>query len=353
MTEESTDDTEFAPEPDPRIEDLRRRLSEALLEVNHGEYFRSRIHGWVAYRDDVDVVLPVGIAGRLKSPFPFDRNPGDADEMATLDAFVIAYHAAESWYRLLFALFDGSRTTTASALIAMVEMKAGAAFNKRVEHWIGLPDESLTKMLDFLFLPEEVKDEWPDEGATIEEVQEYLRLWCRHLGHFLGEWRNAYNAAKHGLAVGARPTQFTFVPNEPPMSPVELGNGPMLRTVEHAFQKDDDDNDIKINGQKVLRWFWMYRSVDPDELIARAIVTADLLDWLRAIARSRHLKEVGIWVPIRAEPKPCDLQRPTSPMKSFEADLAAFPLSPEQASEVLARLGRTEVDEEAEEGSDR
>ena len=175
MTDESSGETEPAPETDPRVEDLRRRLAEALLEVNHGEYFRSRIHGWVAYRDDIDVGLPVGIAERLTSQFSFERDAGDADEVATLDAFVIAYHAAECCYRLLFALFDGSRTLTASALIAMNELKAGPDFNGRVEHWVGLPDDSLTLMLDFLFLPPEIKDQWPDGADEIEDVQDYLQ----------------------------------------------------------------------------------------------------------------------------------------------------------------------------------
>jgi len=282
VTDESNDKTEPAPTSDPRIEDVRRRLAEALLEVNHGEYFRSRIHGWVAYRNDDDVVLPVGIAQRLISQFSFDRDEGDADEVATLDAFVIAYHAAESCYRLLFALYDGSRTPTASALIAMNELKAGPAFNDRVKAMVGLPDESLTTVLDFLFLPPEIKAAWPDDAPQIEDVQEYLRLWCWSLGKFLGDWRAEYNAAKHGLAVGARPVEFTFIATEPPMPPTPLGSGVMLRTVQHEFQKDDDGNTIKVNGKKMHRWFWMYRAVDPEELIARAIVTADLLDWLRA-----------------------------------------------------------------------
>jgi hypothetical protein len=345
MSDESTDDTGDAPALDPRIEDLRRRLAEALLEVNHGEYFRSRIHGWVAYRHDTDVVLPVGIAERLISQFSFDRDEGDADEVATLDAFVIAYHAAESCYRLLFALYDGSRTHTASALIAMNELKAGPLFNDRVKALMGLPDETLTTVLDFLFLPPEIKDAWPDGADQIEDVQEYLRLWCRRLGRFLGEWRPAYNAAKHGLAVGARPVQFMFVPTDPPLPPAEMGNGPMLRTVEHEFQKDDAGNVIKVNGKKVLRWYWMYRAVDPEELIAQAIVTADLLDWLRAIARSRHLKENGVRVPIRAEPKPRDLRRPKSALETFQMDLAAFPLSQEQAAEVLSRMDQSDEPE--------
>ncbi len=264
---------------DPRVEELRRRLAEALLEVNYGEYFRSRIHGWVAYRHDADVVLPDGIAGRLKSQFSFERDPEDAEEVATLDAFVIAYHAAECCYRLLFALHDEARTRTASALLAMNELKAGKDFNDRIEALAGLTDDVLTQVLDFLFLPPELKQAWPNGADEIEEVQEYLCLWCRTLGRFLDTWRNPYNAAKHGLSVGARQTQFTLVATDPPAPPAEMANGPMLRTVEHEFETADDGRPIKVNGVKVLRWFWMYRAVDPEELISQAIVTADLLDW--------------------------------------------------------------------------
>ena len=35
-------------EINPRVTALRQRLNEALFEVNHGEYFRARVHGWVA-----------------------------------------------------------------------------------------------------------------------------------------------------------------------------------------------------------------------------------------------------------------------------------------------------------------
>lgn len=342
MTEPSNDDG--APEAaiDQRIAELRRRLSEALLEVNHGEYFRARIHGWVAYRDDADVALPAGIAERLTSQGSFDRNTSDADDVATLDAFVIAYHAAESCYRLLFALYDGSTSPTASALIAMSELKAGRQFNSRVADVLGLSDEPLTTILDFLFLPEEVKNGWPEGVPAIEDSLEYLRLWIRALGRFLEEWRPAYNAAKHGLAVGTRPTEVTFVPTDPPGPAAQLGSGPMLRTVEHEPQEDANGKVLKKGGKQVVQWFWMYRAVDPEELITQAIVTADLLDWMRAIARSRHLQENGVWVPIRSDPKPLDIRRPSSALRTFRMNLAAFPLAPEDAASVLSELNPSE-----------
>jgi len=173
MTDETSGDDAAA--EDPRVQDLRQRLAEALLEVDHGEYFRARVHGWVAYRDDADVVLPVGIAERLISNFSFDREGTDTDDVVTLDSFVIAYHAAESYYRLLLALYDGATSPVAAPLIAMAELKAGRAFNSRVAAAVGLPDETLTTILDFLFLPPEVKAEWPSGAPSIEDVQEYLR----------------------------------------------------------------------------------------------------------------------------------------------------------------------------------
>jgi len=49
-----------------------------------------------------------------------------------------------------------------------------------------------------------------------------------------------------------------------------------------------------------------------------------------------------VWVPIRAEPKPRDLRRSESALETFQMNLGAFPLSQEEAAEVLARLDEAE-----------
>ena len=117
-------------------------------------------------------------------------------------------------------------------------------------------------------------------------------------------------------------------------------NGPVMRTLEHEFLVDANGGRIKdpTTGQHALRWSWMYRAIDPDELIGQTIVTADLLDWLRAIAGARLLSRTGIPVHVRDEPKPQTLKRRTTMGMSFRIDLAAIPLPPEEASEVIARL---------------
>lgn len=325
------------PDPDPRrVEALRRRLNEALLEVENGEYFRSRIHGWLAYRDDADVQMPETLASRLTVPFDFTR-PENAADVSTLDAFVLAYHAAESLCRQMLALIDGSGPD-GLPLIELSLLKAGQAFNDRLSMLRELPDAELTKALDYLFLPTELQEQWRDEPeGRIARIQQYLRLWFRALARYASEWRNPYNSAKHGLAVGARPTQFSFYTDgEAPAAPVLLMDGPTLRTVEHEDLRDNDGRLVKgPDGKRVVRWLWVYRAVDPEELIAQVIVTADLLDWLRAIATWRLLGR-DVRVVGRTEPLPLDLSRPTSPGRRFRIPLGAVPLQPEEADALLA-----------------
>lgn len=323
---------------DPRVTALRQRLNEALFEVNHGEYFRARIHGWVAYVQDVDVELPAGVADRLSTRFEFPRDENAAD-LAIVDAFVIAYHAAETFWRYLFAVLDGSGPVRAP-LLSMAGLKAGRTFNDRITTYLGLKSGDVQKLLNFAFLPPEVEASWEGE-PVLEDVRAYLELWWRALARYATEWRNAYNAAKHGLAVGVRPMQLVFIDAEEGVGPpVDLMNGPVMRTLEHEFVVDADGRRIKdaATGQHALKWFWMYRAVDSDELIAQAIVTADLLDWLRAIAAARLLGRTGTPLHVRDEPKPQTLKRRATMGTSFRIDLAAVPLPPEEAAEIIARI---------------
>jgi hypothetical protein len=328
---------------DPRVVALRHRLNEALFEVNHGAYFRARVHGWVAYVDDVNVQLPQGVADRLGTRFDFDLD-GDTGDLAAVDAFVMAYHAAETFWRYLFAVLDGSGPSRAP-LMEMAGLKAGPAFNKRIEKCVALDNDDIDEVLAFAFLPPEFVATWDGE-PTLEELREYLTLWWRALGRYVSEWRNAYNAAKHGLAVGVRPVQLAFLAADGGRPPVDVMNGPVMRTLEHEgivgengkWAKDPD------TGKPLQRWFWMYRAIDPDELIAQTIVTADLLDWLRAISAARLLGRTGTAVHLRDEPKPLTLKKRTAPGISMRLDLSAVPLPPEDAARVMAMMDDADGD---------
>jgi hypothetical protein len=340
MTPQDSDAAAAPAEIDPRVTDLRRRLNEALFEVNHGEYFRARVHGWVAYVQDVDVELPAGVVDRLSTRFEFARD-NEAGDLAAVDAFVIAYHAAETFWRYLFAVLDGSGPVRAP-LLSMAGLQAGKTFNRRITKCLELSGDDVHELLSFAFLPPEVGARWEGE-PVLEDVREYLELWWRALARYATEWRNAYNAAKHGLAVGVRPVRLAFLKAEEGGGPpVDFMNGPVMRTLEHEFLVDANGRRIKdaATGQDALRWFWMYRAIDPDELIAQTIVTADLLDWLRAVAGARLLDRAGTPVHVRDEPKPQTLKRRTTMGKSFRIDLAAVPLPSAEAAEVVARIQR-------------
>lgn len=324
-------------EIDPRVIALRQRLNEALFEVNHGEYFRARVHGWIAYVQDVDVELPPGVAERISTAFDFTRDE-DAQDLATVDAFVIAYHAAETFWRYLFAVLDGSGPVRAP-LLSMAGLKAGKTFNDRITAYLEMSSDDIDELLTFAFLPPEVEASWEGE-PTLEAVREYLTLWWRALARYATDWRNAYNSAKHGLAVGVRPVQLAFLSSEGSGAPVSFMDGSVMRTLEHEVLGDANGRKVKdpTTGQLALRWFWMYRAIDADELITQTIITADLLDWMRAIAGARLLDRIGTPVHVRDEPKPSTIRRHTTMGRSFRIDLAAIPLPPEEAAEVMARI---------------
>ena len=329
---------------DPRVTALRQRLNEALFEVNHGEYFRARVHGWIAYIHDVDVELPKEVAERISTRFEFARDE-DAGDVATVDAFVIAYHAAETFWRYLFAVLDGHGPVRAP-LLSMAGLKAGKTFNDRITAYLQLGEDDVDELISFAFLPPEVEASWASGEPTLEAVREYLVLWWRALARYVTDWRNAYNAAKHGLAVGVRPVQLAFLKANGIGPSVDLMNGPVMRTLEHEVLVDSSGRRVKdpSTGQHALKWFWMYRAIDPHELVAQTIVTADLLDWLRAIAGARLLNRTGTPVHVRDEPKPLTLKRRTAMGTSFRIDLAAVPLPPEEAAGIMARL-QSEADD--------
>ena len=221
----------------------------------------------------------------------------------------------------------------------MAGLKAGKTFNDRITVYLKLSDHAIDELLGFAFLPPEVEASWEGE-PTLEAVREYLVLWWRELARYADEWRNAYNAAKHGLAIGVRPVQLAFLNADRSGPPVDFMNGPVMRTLEYDPLVDAKGRKVKdpATGQQALKWFWMYRAIDPAELVAQTIVTADLLDWLRAIAAARLLDRTGTPVHVRDEPKPLTLKRRTTMGTSFRIDLAAVPLRPEEAAEVIARI---------------
>jgi hypothetical protein len=108
------------------------------------------VHGpWIAYVQDVDVELPVGVAERISTRFEFARDE-DAANLATVDAFVIAYHAVETFWRYVCAVLDGSGPVRAP-LLSMAGLKAGKTFNDRITTHHELSDNEVDELLSVTY----------------------------------------------------------------------------------------------------------------------------------------------------------------------------------------------------------
>ena len=84
--------------------------------------------------------------------------------------------------------------------------------------------------------------------------------------------------------------------------------------------------------------------MDPMELIADVLVTAEILDWLNAIARGRLLR-TPVMVPLKSGPLPLDLRKPGPPGISFRLDLGATsaPLGKDEIERIAALLDGEQI----------
>ncbi|WP_426562527.1 hypothetical protein ACPPVT_17645 [Angustibacter sp. McL0619] len=299
---------------DERPAEVLRRLNEFYVSASLGDYFRGRAHGWLSLHAGIEVELPeklverLGHAGAGARILPSKSTP---DQLA-LDAFAMAYHASETYCRQLLAVLHGAGPRTSPAL-ALKSTPTGRSFSQALAQVIGT-NEQLDSVVDFAFLPHEVR-----EGMSDDEVdghRSFLRQWTRHHVRRLESWKNPYNAFKHGLAATAPPTQIAFIPEplDETATAHALMDGPVLHTLEYEVMKRD--------GSKVEKLSWWHRALDPIELIADVLTTAEILDWLKAIARGRLL-QTPVAVPLKSAPLPLALRKPGPPGISFRMDVGA------------------------------
>lgn len=170
-------------------------------------------------------------------------------------------------------------------------------------------------VVDFAFLPPEVREGMSDED--VDSYRTFLRRWTRHHVRRLESWKSPNNSFKHGLAATAPATQMAFVPEPVDEAPTAhpFMDGPVLHTLEHEALKRND-------GSKFEKLSWWHRALDPIELIADVLTTAEILDWLKAIARSRLLHQ-PVMIPLKNGPLPIDLRKPGPPGISFRLDIGA------------------------------
>lgn len=305
--------------PDEREMELLGRLHRFYLSAGLGHYFRGRVHGWLALHSGLEVELPAELLARL------GREGGSArlvpsvqtPEQLAVDAFAMAYHVSETFCRQLLAVLNGAGPRSSPAL-ALKSLPTGRSFTESLEALVET-EARLNDIADFVFLPPEVRANLPEE--TVVAQRTLVRHWIRHHVRRLEEWKNPNNAFKHGLAATAPITQMAFVsePEDEGATAYTLMHGPVLHTLEHE--------DVRLgDGSKFKKLSWWHRAVDPMELVADVLTTADLLDWLLSVARGRLLGE-PVMVPVMIGPLPSDLRTPGPPGISFRLDFEALPMA--------------------------
>jgi hypothetical protein len=323
--------------PDEREAEVLGRLNEFYVSASLGDYFRGRAHGWLSLHRGSEVELPAELVERLGREGASARiapSRTTPDQLA-IDAFAMAYHASETYCRQLLAVLNGNGPRTSPA-IALKFIPTGRSFSRALAAIVET-DERLGSVVDFAFLPPEVREGMSQEDMDAHRT--FLRQWSRHHVRRLESWKNPNNAFKHGLAATAPPTRMTFVSDlvDETATPHTFMDGPVLHTLEHEVLKGGD-------GSKHHKLSWWHRALDPMELIADVLVTAEILDWLNAIARGRLLR-TPVMVPLKSGPLPLDLRKPGPPGISFRLDLGATsaPLGKDEIERIAALLDGEQI----------
>jgi hypothetical protein len=223
-----------------------RGLNSRFFASEHGPtaYLQQRLRGLLlaASTDDrVKEATADGLTwGELKLGHPIDSDIYDQAELASfvgLDATVLLHHAAESMMRLYFALAD----EPSCPWLEIGRLRAGQ-FNRALQALRdGLADQAtqdrLRRVFDGSSTFEEAnatahahggtidRDVWEDTGRGLMRLVDHLTLVLLADG-------NAYNAAKHGLAVlsgesGVRLGEGDLIDQRgPALTFVELVDGP-------------------------------------------------------------------------------------------------------------------------------
>lgn len=117
--------------PDERELDVLRRLNEFYISASLGDYFRGRVHGWLALHAWREVELPEELLERLGREDAGARivPSRSTPEQLAIDAFAMAYHVSETYCRQLLAVLNGSGSQTSPAIALKFTPRVGASPN--------------------------------------------------------------------------------------------------------------------------------------------------------------------------------------------------------------------------------
>jgi hypothetical protein len=281
---------------------LAERLNRDFYERSPAEHFRARADMVTAFADGTAAAAPPGtftqaVISRLPdwSAAAEDGSGIEAAQLAvTVEAFMLAHHAAESLLQQLFAHLDARQSPTWLVLSLWDSKFKGRVANLRDK----VDDEELRRIAGWAFLGDAEQVSAHAAVADIEARLSHVTRWLREAADFHLHTGGGYNAAKHGLSAVPAFRHVSFVKSDegrPVAPPIELFAGAALLSLE-------------TNGKGRERtWQQVARLVDGPGLVSMTLVLADLMDSLWQVGRARALG-VPAEVSLIPGPSPSDLR---------------------------------------------
>lgn len=279
-------------EVSPLVRQLAQRLDREYYERSPAAHFRARATMISAFADGVAAASAPGaftqdVLARLPEWSSDETSDGsDAVEAAqlavTVEAFMLAHHAAESLLQQLFAHLDARPQAPIWFVLSVWDAK----FKDRVARLRDdLSDDALRDIVNWAFLGDGEQLTATAGHDAVEARIAHAIGWVRQAADFHLDTGGGYNAAKHGLSAIPALRHVSFVRSEqgqPVGAPIELFRGAALLSLESQGKT------------KQRKWFQVARLVDAAGLVAMTLVLSDLLDSLWQVGRARQLGEPAV-----------------------------------------------------------
>lgn len=279
-----------------------RDLNEEFYATDPGLHIERRVQLIAAFAD-APIVAPAGeFTTAVLEPLDGWELIGQAavsDEIGraeaiTVESFMLGFHACEVLLRQYLAHLDAADYGSPWYEMAD-EQRPGKKYNDRVAELRDASTADLARWVHLLFIGHV---DAIAEGIGMDRVDsltDSIVHWIRYAAkHFL-EFRNTYNAAKHGLATVPSHARYTVSDEDEnglAVGPASVFlSGATLTTIEYARGPEKGE----------LTWSRVSHVIDPVVHVRVASVMAALISHLRVIGRARHLGS-GIRVPTKPYP---------------------------------------------------
>lgn len=291
-------------EVSPLVRQLGQRLDRQYYERSPTAHFRARATMICAFADGVAAKSAPGTFTRdvlVRLPeWSSDETSDDSEAVeaaqlaVTVEAFMLAHHAAESLLQQLFAHLDARPQAPIWFVLSVWDAK----FKDRVARLRDdVSDSALRDIVDWAFLGDGEQLTVTAGHDAVEARIAHAISWVRQAADFHLHTGGGYNAAKHGLSAIPALRHISFVRSEqgePVGSPIELFHGAALLSLESQGKP------------KQRQWFQVARLVDAAGLVAMTLVLSDLMESLWQVGRARQLHEPAV-VSLMATPSFGDL----------------------------------------------